>query len=245
MAHGQQDFVVTTQGDTLKGKIQIQLASEGHEEISINTEEGNRTLKAFQFLTLTHDDEAYKPVRYGQVYKIMKVETEGYLSLLHYRPEGQFAFGSPYLLKNTGEGIDLPTLTFKKVMSGFLSDCPEVVQKIEEKIYKKSDLTRIVTEYNQCITGQTEELFASDEDKSGTEDTSHPAFEIIQSLMEKANETSDPSAAEVEVLLGDLRKKLSSESKVPAYMIRALQVYARELPAMQQDINQLIDLSKK
>jgi len=41
---------------------------------------------------------------------------------------------------------------FKKAASLYFSDCPELVNKIENKVYKKKDLKRIIKFYNEnCI----------------------------------------------------------------------------------------------
>lgn len=41
--------------------------------------------------------------------------------------------------------------TFKKRAMAYFSDCPEVASKLEEKIYVKNDIKKVVDSYNQCL----------------------------------------------------------------------------------------------
>ncbi|MBQ0787084.1 MAG: hypothetical protein KBT69_06275 [Oceanihabitans sp.] len=40
--------------------------------------------------------------------------------------------------------------TFKKRAMTYFSDCPEVASKLEEKVYVKNDIKKVVDTYNQC-----------------------------------------------------------------------------------------------
>lgn len=40
--------------------------------------------------------------------------------------------------------------SFRKKATEYFSDCPELVKKIDEKIYKSEDLKQVVIEYNNC-----------------------------------------------------------------------------------------------
>ena len=242
-----QDYVITVQGDTLKGTIQILLPAETHEEIAIETGEREQKLKAFQLLELNKDGVQYRSVKFGNIYKIMEVKNSGYLSLLYFRPENQYSFGSPYLLKKTGEGVEVPTLLFKKMITGFLSDCPGVAAKIEDKTYKKGDLDQIIAEYNQCIATQTEEAFQTSEPKVTKPATKvpsdSPAIENIRSIKEKIIQ-ANAEASDLITLLNDIEQKLISGNPVPSYMTSALKDQAAGLDLIAEDINKLIDLLK-
>ncbi|ELR69229.1 hypothetical protein C900_05300 [Fulvivirga imtechensis AK7] len=242
-----QDYVVTVQGDTLRGTIHILLPTETHEEIAIDTGEKNEKLKAFQLLELNKDGVQYRSVKFGKIYKIMEVRTSGYLSLFYFRSENQYSFGSPYLLKKTGEGIEISTLMFKKMMTGFLSDCPEVAGKIEDKTYKKGDLSQIISEYNQCITSQTKAAFNSSAPESTEPATKissdNPAIGSIRSIKEEIKQAR-VEASDIVTLLNDVEQKLSKGDKVPSYMISALKDQAAEFDFIIDDVNKLIELIK-
>lgn len=53
------------------------------------------------------------------------------------------------LQKKDGALFKIDYFSFKKSLSEYLSDCPELVQKIQDKIYGKDDLLKIVSDYNQ------------------------------------------------------------------------------------------------
>lgn len=56
------------------------------------------------------------------------------------------------LQKGNGELFRPRGISFRKDMSAFFSDCPELVQKIQNKDFRKGDLELIVKEYNKkCV----------------------------------------------------------------------------------------------
>lgn len=74
-----------------------------------------------------------------------------------FNASGGFSTGSSfssdkfYLQKGDGPLTRMRNLFFKKDMSEFVSDCPELVQKIHNKEYRSEDLETIVSEYNKWI----------------------------------------------------------------------------------------------
>lgn len=245
LCYGQNDYVITTQRDTVKGTVQILLPAERYEEITIETENDSRRLKAFQLLELRKDSLIYKSVKLGEVYRIMQLEKDGYLSLLSFRPDGNYAFGSKYLLKKSGEGIEVPTLLFKKLMADFLSDCDEVESKIKDKTYKRSDLEAIVTNYNECIQSQTVDLYtAAKEVKTPPVETLAPGAvsDKLQTIRKKLQTIRSGEAPELTVLLNDVESKLKKGEKVPSYMLSALKEQGAKLNDVNQDVTELVEL---
>lgn len=51
--------------------------------------------------------------------------------------------------KNNGELFKTRWLSFRKDMVNYLSDCPELAKKIEDKKYRSDDIEQIVDEYNK------------------------------------------------------------------------------------------------
>ncbi|NLL15342.1 MAG: hypothetical protein GX267_18240 [Fibrobacter sp.] len=56
-----------------------------------------------------------------------------------------------YILQKKNEPLfrTRSQVTFRKDMTDYLSDCPELVKKIEQKKYRKEDMALIVEEYNK------------------------------------------------------------------------------------------------
>lgn len=237
--YAQTDYVITTQQDTIHGKIEILLPADTHEEISIQTDGENRKLKAFQFIEFTKDSTLYRAVKLTNLYRIMKVEKDGYLSLLTFRPDGNYTFGAKYLQKKTGEGIEVPTLLFKKVMMDFLRDCNEVAEKIDDKTYKKNDLDEIVSAYNKCISGQTQALYS---DIPKQETMKSPASKKLEQLRDKLKDVDQSQVADLQVLLRDIAQKLAKGEDVPSYMISALKEQSTKVTSLRDEISELAEL---
>ena len=53
------------------------------------------------------------------------------------------------LQKNNGSLVQPRWISFRKDMSKFFADCPELVQRIQDRDFKKGDLELIVQDYNQ------------------------------------------------------------------------------------------------
>lgn len=53
-----------------------------------------------------------------------------------------------FLNKQDQDFMTAPTLQFRKILSQYLQDCPEVVEMIQNKEYRKADLMSIVERYN-------------------------------------------------------------------------------------------------
>ncbi|UII20213.1 hypothetical protein [Fulvivirga ligni] len=249
-ANAQEDHVITIHQDTLYGSIQILLPTPHSEEIILKTDDGKDRYKAYQFTEFTYEGDTYVPVKTSTKYAIMKVKKEGYLSLLSYRAENNYDFGNLYLLKKTGEGTELPTFLWKKVMTDFLSNCPEVTTKIEDKTYKRNDIEDIVDVYNNCILDQTSATYSDNSKratpaKTATPNKDNPAVTLIYTIKGKLTAYDNSDTEDIMALLTDMAEKLSEDEKIPSYMIGALNEQAKEFKSIEEDIDQLVEMIKK
>jgi|GEM_PF-4804177 len=63
---------------------------------------------------------------------------------------GNFSsFDATVLVKPDGKMVEPGSGSFKNKMKDFFSDCPELVKKIEEKIYKRKHLKEIIEDYKK------------------------------------------------------------------------------------------------
>ena len=62
---------------------------------------------------------------------------------------GSYSIQKDMLEKANGKLFEPSWLSFKKDMTNYLSDCPSVAKKIEEKTYRSADIEQIVEEYNK------------------------------------------------------------------------------------------------
>ncbi|MBL3657451.1 hypothetical protein [Fulvivirga sediminis] len=241
-SHAQEDYLVTLKRDTIKGEAQILLPSERNDEIIFKTDEDKTRYKAYQLLSFYHEGEQYVPVKMPEKYAIMKVVKPGYLSLLSYRIDNNYDFGNLYLLKKTGEGTEVPTFLFKKMMTDFLANCAEVSKKIENKEYKRSDIETIVDEYNNCIIRQTADTYSNEEPvkKNNAQATDHPALAIIKNIKTTLESYSKEETEDIIAVLSDLSDKLSKGEKIPSYMVGALKEESEPFKQIQADVESLI-----
>lgn len=83
----------------------------------------------------------------------LKLEIDGPLKMFKYHftsnHGGAVYLDSYYILQNgNGVLVQPSTLSFKKEMTEYFSNCPKLVQKIESKDFRKKDLEEIVNYYN-------------------------------------------------------------------------------------------------
>ncbi len=232
-----QDTLITTQGDTLSGKIGIELPSETFEEITLKNDEGKTRLKAYQFVSFVKDGVPYRTIKLAGVYRIMQVEIDGYLSLYYYRADGSYQFATLYTQKIDGEGLLISNFNFRKPMAKFLSDCETVANDLEEGKYKKSDLPEIINVYNKCISDNT---FISKNGLQEVENVDDPAITLIAKMKENLGDGN----AELTTLLNDILNKVGKKQSVPGYLQNALIEQTKGNEALEADAAKLIELLK-
>jgi hypothetical protein len=95
------------------------------------------------------------PPRLSGVRVFLKIEIDGHLQLFKYYHYDYFAKNLTIydiLVKNVTDQLQVFPFYFRRDLTKYLADCPELVNKIKNKTYKARDLHHIVFEYNQnCI----------------------------------------------------------------------------------------------
>lgn len=237
-----QDWLVTTSADTLKGEIAIELPMERYEELTIKNDDGKQRFKAYQIIEFEYKGQMYKTVKHAGVYRIMLVESDGYLSQFRYRADQGFEFSSIFLLKTDGESLEVSNLTFKRSLSKFLEDCQTVVDGLENKKYKRSDLDQIVADYNACIDKKTSNALATQNTPKAPvqiAQVNHPGISIIESIQKKIDNTGDLNA-----MLNDIKSKLSKGENVAGYLKSALKEQAAGQENIKEEVDQLLETIK-
>ena len=231
-----QEYIVNLKGDTLKGDIIIELPSDNYDEIQLKTENEKIRFKAYQLLTLVKDSATYKPVKYADKYHLMKLISEGYLSHYQFR-NGNYDFGVNYLLKADGNGIEVPNLSFKKGMRDFVSECPELAQKIDNKELTRNDLEDIIYEYNQCIDRNT---IKSNLNVNKIVDANNPTIDLLNDLRSQISTDKE----ELLTLIKDISAKIAEGKTVPGYLITALKDQTSEIPELKEKVEKIVEALK-
>ena len=171
-------IIVTTDGDTIEGKIRydappamarrIHFEEEGFDELE---KYKAKALQSFFFedtwwVAKEFNDGSINLGKQKQHHCLRVVEM-GKLNMYEYytmemtdwvEQEGNVITIMPsemkmeYILQMTGDDMvsfkDIRFLQFKKSMSKYLADCPAVTEKIQAKEYKRKDIVEIVKVYN-------------------------------------------------------------------------------------------------
>lgn len=230
----QDDYVILAKGDSLTGKASLLQPGELHDELQIKSGKKKQRFKAFQVKRAYIKGKMYHPIRLDGIYKYMLLEKKGYASIYRYRPEQSYEFTAQYLSKVDGGGADVPNFTFKKTVGDFVSDCPEVLRKVNERTYRRSNLEEMVDAYNECITSG--DVYKHSVIKKNAEDSGGIA--LLDIIINKA-EQSDANE-ELTTLLGDIKTKLENGDSIPKYLISALKDQSSELPEIKTEITEFI-----
>lgn len=238
---GQKDYAVSMKGDTIKGKLKI-VSYENLDRIQVNTDKKKTIYTALQVKWIVKDGVAYQTVKLGSAFRFLKVIKQGYLSLFAFNTDRGSVWEGRYLLKRDGSGLEVPNLAFRKILSDFLTECPEVHTKLDQRDYSKRELERIVDEYNQCIEKKNEALAKLNGPTSAINTQKVVAIGDFSQKVEAANFLTKK---DVQELLADMKKKVARNEDVPHYLVDGLKSYLADTPELQKEADELIALLKK
>jgi hypothetical protein len=238
---GQKDYAVLTKGDTLRGELKI--VSIGNlDQVQIKTEQKKITYTALQVKSLSKDKVIYQPVKYDNTFRFMQLIKSGYLSLYAFNASGQNQWNGRYLYKKDGSGMEVPNLAFKKFMSKYLEDCPEMANRITRGDYSRNDIDVVVEIYNTCIQAKSETAMKS----SLSASLNSEKITAITKLTEKVEAAQNfLTKKDVTDLLKDINGKVSANQPVPNYLTEGLRSYLADTPDLLKEADDLITLLKK
>jgi hypothetical protein len=236
-----QDYLVTVQGDTIRGNIKpLNYGAERKVQV---TEPGKKktVYPFFKVKAYSLDGEIFQPVKGPEGYTFMKMVKSGYLSILAFQPENQTSYDGLWLLKRDGQGIEVPNITFEKGMKKFLEDCPALVKKIDGDVYNKKDLYQIVDEYNACMASPQPVEEKPVVSKPAVPEKTLTAWDALESKVK-----AQPDFPEKETaleMIGEIKGKISTSQKIPNFLIEGLksslnqEVFKAELDNALKEIN--------
>lgn len=218
-----QDYVLTLKGDTLKG--QVKMFVNGFDKKVQVTQDNKKklTFNILQVKLFTINEDHYRPVKYGETYLFMKILKQGYLSLYAFQLNGQLNYDGRYLLKLDGNGMELPNLGFKKHMTRFLSECPQVTNQIEEGKLGYSNVDTIIDQFNTCISSNTAYV-SSQIITNSTKPVDIPNAKLDQwtALESKIKDSDLPEKNDALDMVKEIKNKLSKGEQVPKFLSEAL-----------------------
>lgn len=208
-------YIVKLNGDTIRGKLQINPLRDNSTSMFFKHEDGTKeNIRPIRVSYVFYDNETrFRSIPfYNQRLFMQIVKEDRNLSYYHYINKRDNSVSTNKILaKPNGDAIELSALSFKKNISEFLDDCPGVVAKIESRQYKYKDLDLILEEYNNC---QVHTTVASSVNKNAPVETGDPAESVA------ATETAIGSGVSA---------KTSGSENVKLAQIDDFRKYVREL----------------
>lgn len=229
-----QDYLVTPRKDTLHGKINIQ-GYATTDRATLIVEKKKTEYQAYGVLAVCIDTTTYVPVRTRDAFRFMRLKKKGMVSLCYAQQSPGTPYNVPYLVKISGESMEVSAFRFKRTISSFLGDCATLTQKIEQESLGRNDLEKIVDSYNQCLDQQTTVAFIS---------TENPKLVAINEFNSKVgNDATVPEDAKE--ILRDLYNKIKEGKQAPNYLTEGLREALSGHPAYTADVENLIAILKK
>ncbi|HEV8511695.1 MAG TPA: hypothetical protein VGQ59_00365 [Cyclobacteriaceae bacterium] len=246
IASAQTDYAVRLTGDTIKGNLQI-LDYEQIERVQIKTDNKKISLTALQTRSIRKNNEQYRPVKYENTARFMKVLKDGYLSLYAFHLTKQSSsWDGRYLTKLDGTGMEVPNLSFKKSMGNYLSDCGDIKDKFEKGELGKGDVEKIVDLYNACMQNKT----AAAIPKSAPTTTPPAIVEnekvlALKNLVTKVEAENFNAKKDALDILKDIQSKVVKNESVPNYLLEGLKSSLADVTSLTKDVDSVIVLLKK
>lgn len=216
-----QDYVISLKNDTLRGKVQM-MNYDLIDRIEL-TDANKKKMKftAVQVREVGMKEHIYRPIKTDYGYRMAQLEKPGFLALyLAQSPKGT-SYEIQWLVKRDGSAIEVPNLSFKKIMSDFLSDCPEVSDKIKKETLHKKELMTIIDQYNSCMESHNAIIPAAT--SVAVTQTSEAEGTLLSDLTklqkEISTDTSLPSKNDITDLLNDMIQKVREQKPVPKYQL--------------------------
>lgn len=229
-----QDYLVTTKRDTLRGKLTISVYNTT--DRAVLAADGKKTeYPAYSVLTMHIDSNTFQPVRTTDAFRFMRVQKSGMVSICLARQSPGMPYNIPYLVKITGESMEVNALRFKKSVSRFLAECTTVSRMIEEESLGRNDLDKIVDNYNRCLVKQTTVAFTSTED---------PKLSALTEFNKKLSADATVPAEALDILK-DLYAKVKEGKAAPNYLTEGLREALKGHPAFADDLEALLTALKK
>lgn len=235
----QSDYVVTIKGDTLWGKLKyftyngVKYAGNSSKHVQLTPAVGKKsTHEILQTIAFRMDNEIYHTIKFDQGYTFMKLIKSGYLSLYSYQMENQTSWDGRYFVKKDGKLLDVPNIGFKKRVSRFLADCPSVVSDVESGVLGRSDILKLMDEYNACANLKDNLPLAK---KSPAGD----AWEKLETEV-KALPDFDKKTDAIE-MIREVISKLSRKETIPSFMINGLKDALKDQTSIKETLDQAID----
>jgi hypothetical protein len=241
IGRAQTDYAVTAKGDTLRGDVKI-LPSDLADQVQVKINKKKKILLCTEAITVVQDGILYKTVKFDNRFCYMTLLKDGFLSLYGFRMPQQTSYDGRYLQTRDGRGLEMPNLTFKRSLAKFLEDCPTVSERIKNGGLVKSEIDKIIDEYNNCLQFKTKkrntETAVTSEILTNTQ--------VVDSLIQKVEISPDfDTKKDALDLLKDLSGKIYRDEILPNYLIKELRANLKNQPQFSEALEKIFAKAKK
>lgn len=161
---GQYDYVsgyiINNQNDTLRGMIRDrnEFPVKRYSKIRFIDQKGKKRKLGPRYIRgYVRGSAHYETHWYDGKERFLKVLIKGWVSYYQYEyaisSEDGSSIETDKLLQRFGENIFLKVefFGFRRKMRTYLSDCPEIIEKLNAREYRYKDLNQLVLDYNKII----------------------------------------------------------------------------------------------
>lgn len=234
---GQPEYVVTSKGDTVAGKVKyFNFGAEKKVQV-ITSDNKKNVYSILQAPSFFSGQELYHAVRVVDGYTYMKVLKYGYLSLFAFQQPNQITWDGRYLLKRDGTGMEVPNISFKKLLKKFLADCTEVTARIESGEFSKTKLNEMVDGYNQCIDLNTKHQHEAIQLSKEQTDKISTWTQLENNVKNLAAFESQANALEMII---DIKAKINNGENIPNFLVAGLKDALKNQPTLQNSLEKAL-----
>jgi hypothetical protein len=234
----QSNFLITVKGDTLFGDVKM-LSYDIVDRVQLTADKKKKSYTALEVKAVYLDNKMYHSVRHDTRYTFMVLKRSGYLSLYGFRIDKQTTYDGLFLVKRDGDAIEVPNLSFKKMMREFLKDCISVSERIKSGELGRKKLDTVILLYNECIDLNSKPASIA----NPIPVISEAQFQAIQNLKNKIESSSLSSKQDILDLVKDIETKVNGGLPVPNYLMEGLNGYLSDTD-YKEDLEKLIEALK-
>ncbi|UXX80684.1 hypothetical protein N7E81_06180 [Reichenbachiella carrageenanivorans] len=220
LAHGQDQWLVTAQMDTIRGKIFLDHGGQYRvDEVRTKIGKEKNSYKCYQ-VRLVHlaKDEEFEVLKIDERYQFVKVvfKSKYFSEYLYVDNSNSGSNYSLRLLVNwQGEQFKFSNLVSKKRLGEYFSDCPAVSDQIESGELKKTELKKIFEVFDTCI----------DDQQKNSPKISKPVEVMPSANMESFIsdvKAKDLYSDDLAMMIKDITQKLATQQTIPKYLQQAV-----------------------
>jgi len=204
-------YIVKITGDTLRGTVQINPLRDNSTSMFFKGDDGFRgNIRPLRVHFVYFSEEyQYRSVPFHNNQRLfMQILKEGVnISYYNYTHERDNSISTTKVAsKPNGKALELSALTFRKQVSEFLDDCPEIVASLEAKEYRYKDYARLFDDYNECDQPKAEVTASSANNTAPTQGSAAP---VVEAAVVVAAPTSPPQSNNLAIDDDSKKEKLS------------------------------------